>query len=188
MHNHFENLTLIPADQIIADLNMVPDCPGVYLFFANGGTRLLEATSYFDLDCRSPASLHRRTHLYTGAANDLRLRMKQHFFRDWRSSTFRETLLAIERARKAISKSQTPASNITGEESLSDWLAHNVAVGIRLSKRPFELETQLIETQVSPFNITLRRSHPYSRALMQWRHEAFPRWRHPSPRRAGVMT
>lgn len=181
LRHHF---SLIPANKIARNLANVPTGPGVYMFFVRGGQRLLEQTSYFDLDGRAPAALDSHIHLYTGAANDLQLRMKQHFHRDRRSSTFRETLLAIEIARQAISKSLTPASMVTCEETLSRWLFENVIIGFRYFQRPFQLESELIEAHVSPFNITLRRTNPYARALMQWRHEAFPRWRHPSRRSA----
>ncbi len=176
----FPNLKLIPAKEITADLDKIPASSAVYLFFVNGGDRLLDATSYFDFGGSPPAMLGGHAHLYTGAATDLRLRMKQHFHRDRRASTFRETLLAIEQSRKAISKSLTPLSAVSCETTLNSWLFENITIGFRHSKRPFHLEYKILQTHASPFNITLRRSNAYARALMQWRHETFPRWRHPS--------
>ena len=180
MHVGLPHLKLIPARGLFANLDPVPEQPGVYLLFLTGGMSLLETTAYFDVDERHPASINGRAHLYTGAADNLRARLKQHLIRDRRASSFRQTLLAVEHARKAISRTLTPACKIVGEASLSEWLRENLTIGIQLAKRPFELESDLIGALVSPFNITLRRSHPYSRVLMHWRNVAFPPWRHPS--------
>lgn len=182
MNTRPRHLKLIPANRLADDLDAIPELPGVYLFFLNGGTRLLEETAYFEMDSRHPMSVDGRTHLYTGAAHNLRLRMKQHLRRGRLSSSFRQTLLAIERVHGAVSKSAMQSSAIDGEEPLSAWLHENLTIGIRLSTRPFALERRIIGSYVSPLNITLRRAHPYSRALMRWRTATFPPWTHPEYR------
>src|SRR5437879_5401256 len=101
MESHMSNnmppkCNLIEANAFSADFPEIPERPGVYLFYLDGGTRLLNRTGYFDTDSRSPLARQGRTHLYTGAAHNLRLRMKQHLDRDWRGSTFRKSLLAVE--------------------------------------------------------------------------------------------
>lgn len=166
--------TLIQADALSVDFPEIPERSGVYLFYLDGGTRLLDRTGYFDTDLRSPLARHGRTHLYTGAAHNLRLRMKQHLDRDWRGSTFRKSLLAVEFARQAISRSRTPFSKVSDEQSLTMWLRSNMTVELQFTDTPFERERRLIKDGVSPLNITLRRDHPYSQRLMAWRMTAFP--------------
>lgn len=175
--SELRHLKLIPAHRLLADLGAVPDVPGVYLLFLNGGMRLLEATAYFDTDLRMPLTARGKQHLYTGAADNLRKRLEQHFWRDAGSSSFRKTLLSIEHARCAVSKSRTPCCKISGEDTLSTWLFKNALVAIDFTQKPFERERALITRYASPFNITLRRQHPYSRSLMAWRSVAFPHWR-----------
>ncbi len=167
----------ITANAFGADPSQIPERSGVYLFYIAGGLRLLERTGYFDTDNRVPQERQGRLHLYTGAANDLRLRMKQHFERDWRSSTFRKSLLTIEYKRKAISKSRTDHCNVTDEASLTQWLRLNVTVEFQFTDEPFKREFNIIERCASPMNITWRRNHLYSRMLMAWRNEVFPPWR-----------
>src|SRR5690242_10706763 len=104
-----KKLVLLPAGLVFQQPAAVPMEPGAYLFFFNGGTRLLEATSYFDCDPRRPLCIEGREHLYTGAARDLRIRLRQHLEADLTSSSLRMTLLAIEQEKQAISRSHTPA-------------------------------------------------------------------------------
>jgi hypothetical protein len=182
-----KHLKLIPARKVLASLNCIPEEPGVYLFFLTGGTRLLEVTGYFDTDAREPLSAAGSQHLYTGAGHNLRKRLMQHFFRGAYSSSFRKTLLSIEHARRAVSKTQTLCCNVSGEATLSAWMFENVLVGFQSTSKPFEREREVIEQYVSPFNITLRRSHPYSKRLIGWRGAAFPPWQ-PAARASQTLT
>jgi predicted GIY-YIG superfamily endonuclease len=179
-----KHLKLIPARKLLANLNCIPALPGIYLFFLCGGTRLLEVTGYFDTDAREPLTIRDGQHLYTGATHDLRRRLEQHFFRDSSGSSFRKTLLSIEHARHGVSKSRTPSCKIKGEATLSKWLFENGLVAIQPVPQPFEREGELIGRYVSPLNITLRKQHPYSHALMGWRSVAFPPYGSPLGRRA----
>ncbi len=168
---------LIPGDEVADDPASVPDEAGIYLFFLNGGAHLLEATGYFTTESRAPLRADDRLHLYTGAANSLRKRLKQHFHRDMRSSSLRKTLLSIEHANRAISRSRTPKCAITGEDTLSAWLFRNALVAIASTPTPFELERLVLAEHASPFNINWRRANVYSRSLMAYRKVAFPPWR-----------
>lgn len=177
-----KKLVLLPASLVFQQPMAVPMQAGAYLFFFNGGMRLLEATSYFACDPRSPLSIGGREHLYTGAARDLRIRLRQHLEADLTSSSLRMTLLAIEQKKRAISLSRTPDCAIKGEKTLTAWLCANAHIGLVLSEDPFKQERELLERYPSPFNIVLRRRHPYARALSKLRQAAFPahapeRWR-----------
>jgi hypothetical protein len=177
-----KKLVLLPASLVFQQPAAVPMEAGAYLFFFNGGMRLLEETSYFECDPRHPLCIEGREHLYTGAARDLRVRLRQHLESDLTSSSLRMTLLAIEQKKHAISRSETPDCGIKGEKTLTAWLCTNAYVGLVLSKDPFKQERELLERYPSPFNIVMRRQHPYARALSKLRQSAFPadapeRWR-----------
>ena len=171
-----QGLTIFPARLIVAEAQRLPDQPGVYLFFVRGGRRLLTATSYFDLECRRPLSFRRREHLYTGAARfSLRDRIQTNLRADVTSSSFTRSLLAIERARRAISKSCTPGCRrVRGEQSLAAWLRINAVIGFETTRDPYGRERELLSRLASPLNIVHRRDHPYAQALSAWRCAAFP--------------
>ena len=171
-----KGLTLIPACDVHRAPESVPDEAGVYLFLLKGGQRILRATSYFETDDCLPLCICDHDHLYTGAASSLRDRLEQHMRRDMRSSSLRKTLLAIERQRRAVTGDHRKRG-IVSESSLTNWMCRNAMIGIQFTSTPFDRERELIEHYTSPFNITLRRRHPYSKALMMWRSATFPPWR-----------
>jgi hypothetical protein len=170
-----QRLTIFPARLIVAAEERLPDRPGVYLFFIRGGSKLLAATSYFDLGCRRPLSFRRRQHLYTGATFDLRRRLRQHMA-IMEASSLRRSLLAVERQHKAISRSATPACSVQGERSLTAWLCENALVGVEVAHDPLSRERELLSMYASPLNVTLRRGEPFARALLEMRREAFRSW------------
>jgi hypothetical protein len=172
--NELKHLKLIPYCRLADRPNDLPDDPGVYLFFLNGGTRLLEATSYFDVDGQPPLSVRGMQHVYTGAAYYLRERLKQHLGTSVENSSLRKTLLSIEHKFQALSNSRTPGCQVKGQKTLTEWLRQNALVGIQIAQEPFARERQILERYASPFNIALRRDRPYARALSKWRCAAFP--------------
>lgn len=181
------DFSLIPGCEIDGDFASVPEEAGIYLIFLEGGMRLLEATDYFVTESDTPLEIDGRLHLYTGAATDLRKRLIQHFRRDAGSSSLRKTLLSIECAKRAVSKSGTEKCAVTDEKSLSTWLFRNCLVAVAPTPYPFQMERILVEHRISPFNITLRRKHRYSQSLMEWRNAAFPPWRPVSQRDVGIQ-
>jgi predicted GIY-YIG superfamily endonuclease len=178
-HPNLPELNLIPAARIWNDLEAIPERAGIYLFFFKGGANLLEATSYPASALTPFATRAGLTHMYTGAAIDLRRRMKQHLHRDYRGSSLRKTLIAVEYARKALSGSDRRSGKPISEKRLSVWLRENAYISIQPTDSPFEREREVLSSSASPLNITMRRNTEYSRALMQWRVEAFPDGGHP---------
>src|ERR1700722_81715 len=91
------NLRLIPASDLRRGFQKIPPDPGVYLFFVRDGDKLLEETAYFDTDMKQPLVAEGWQNLYTGAANNLRFRVAQHFMTlNHENSSPRKTLLALE--------------------------------------------------------------------------------------------
>jgi hypothetical protein len=168
-------LVVIPAGLVIRDEEQIPERPGVYMFFFRGGNRLLDASSYFDFARLRPLGFRRRQHLYTGAAHNLRRRLKQHMT-FIAASSLRRSLLALEHEAQAISRSKTPECGVIGEQSLTTWMCRNALIGIEIARNPLERERFLLSRYASPLNLTLRRHQPYARALTQMRLAAFPAW------------
>lgn len=170
------NFKFIPVRDLIDDPDSVPNERGVYTFFFRGGARLLQETGWFELDGRRPLSVHGHAYLYTGGAYCVGNRLKQHVrVVNIHTSSLRTTLLAIECATNAISRSGTSACRVRGQQSLTEWLRKNAIVGIQFSKTPFELERKLLAVHPSPLNIVWRRQHPFARQLSAWRCEVFPK-------------
>jgi hypothetical protein len=170
------DFTFIPVRDLIDLRHPVQNKPGVYGFFLRGGTRLLEATDWFELDKRRPLTIRGHAHLYTGAADRLGDRLKQHMrIGHLENSSLRKTLLAIEVVARAISQSGTPACRVKGQVSLTTWLRANAIVGFRFTKNAFEMERQILEAHASPFNVAWRRDHAYAKQLTEWKCTVFPR-------------
>jgi hypothetical protein len=170
------DFTFIPVRDLIDLRHPVPDKPGVYGFFLHGGTRLLELTSWFELDGRRPLTIRDHQLLYAGGALRLGERLKQHMrIGHLENSSLRKTLLAIEYARHAVSRSGTPACKVRGQISLTAWLRENAIVGIQFTRKPFVLERQILEAHACPFNVALRRETAYAKVLTRWKAETFPK-------------
>jgi predicted GIY-YIG superfamily endonuclease len=165
--------SIFSAEVVVAAEERLPEQPGVYIFFVRGGNRLLRATSYYDLDGRHPLGFRRHHHLYTGAASDLRRRLKQHMA-FIAASSLRRSPFALEHYNRAISRSDTPGCMVKGERTLTEWLCRNALIGIELGEHPLERERYLLSRYASPLNLTLRRREPYARALSAMRRAAFP--------------
>lgn len=159
---------------LIKQPSSIPDESGVYLFFFRGGRRILSALSYEDPGFRPLLSLGRRTHLYTGAARNLRERLRQHITADLTSSSLRLSLLAVEQSAHALSRSGTPACEVKGERTLNLWLQANATIAFELTTSPFLRERDILERCASPLNIVFRREHPFARRLSRWRQARFP--------------
>jgi hypothetical protein len=168
------HIKLIPYSTLMDRPNDIPDYPGVYLFFLNGGGRMLETTAYYDMEARRPFSLGVMTHVYTGSAMNLRERLKQHLRTGIENSSIRKTLLTLEQIFGALSESGTPACNVKGQKTLTAWLRENAIVGYEYHREPVRRETQILKRHASPFNIAMRRHRPYAQALREWRCKAFP--------------
>jgi len=168
------HIKLIPYATLMDRPNDIPNYPGVYLFFLNGGGRMWEVTAYYEMETRRPFSLGVMTHVYTGSAMNLRERLKQHLGTTIENSSIRKTLLSLEQIFGALSGSDTPACKVKGQKTLTAWLRENAIVGYEYHRDPVRRENQILKRHASPFNIAMRRGRPYARALSEWRCKAFP--------------
>jgi hypothetical protein len=171
-HTHMlDRFTFIEAATFAAHLDYVPDCPGVYVLLMRDGDRLLGATDYFEVDGRpvpvGPGGLH---HMYTGQSHGLRTRLKRHVLGDARVSTFRTTLLAIDARYDALSVvHRATEDRYQDEVRLTRWLTENLLVGLMRCDACCDTEAQLLRALPSPLNITLRKTSPFARSLIETR-------------------
>jgi hypothetical protein len=166
---------LLSGCEVMECPELVPAERGVYMVFLEGGRKLLERTGYFSTESKEPLATDEKVHLFTGWASDLRRRIVQHFLHDVRTSNLRKTLLSIEHATRAVSRSGTALCRVKDEQTLGLWLYRNALVAIGCTDKPSEAEQMLLGRFASPFNIGARPATQYSRALMEWREAAFPR-------------
>jgi hypothetical protein len=165
----FRYLCLVPARVILRDPTVIPDTEGVYYAFLEGGMDLLSAASYFEYSMRDPLTHDGAAHLYTGASINMRSRLLCHLIGGEEQSSFRKTLLAVEFARKAISKTKTPGSHVTTNRSLSGWLSSNALFAFIPCSDAKTQERQVLRGDASPLNIRNQRYPKFAGQLLGWR-------------------
>jgi hypothetical protein len=175
MESSFHQLMLIPARIILADPDILPDAEGVYYFLLAGGTKLLRASNYFKFYDREPLSHRDDVHLYTGASVRLRSRIMCHLVGGADQSGLRKTLVALEFARSAISKTQTPSCHISDRQGLNRWLARNASIAYVPCPNARERERRLLTRLISPLNLQGSHNPKYALQLLDWRRQYFPR-------------
>jgi hypothetical protein len=169
-----KRMKFVRAADFMKDLTSLPEEPGVYLMFFNGGRKFLEQSGYFEYERAEPMSVGGREHLYTGSTGVLRRRLQHHLLGRSRVSSLRKTLLAAEVMLASLSCTGTEACEVgVSEIRLTNWLMANTTVGYILSDRPLELEQRILRTTPSPLNIKERKSKPYARWLCFMRDDVF---------------
>lgn len=159
----------ITGGEFRADEGLVPNVAGAYMIFVRGGEALLSAAGYEHASHLRAPRIADRIHLYTGQSMGLCTRLTKHFRKDARVSTFRTSLLAIERACGGISQTGTPHCDVGScEFRLNDWLRENVTVGYWLHPCPQRGEAQILARTASPLNIAYR-PDIFSRRLRAFR-------------------
>lgn len=171
----FRYLCLIPAEEIIESAKWVPAGPGVYYAFFNRGMDILRRASYFDYSAHAPLTHGTDAHLYTGSSCRMRERALAHLKGDANQSPLRKTLVALEFARAAISRTRTPNCAIRDKESLDAWLLANTHFAFIPCANARAQELRILRTVVSPLNIRSQRSTEFADRLLQFRAKFFPR-------------
>lgn len=161
------------ADSLVRRGRDLPNTSAVYLIYLQHADRILELTGYFDDASRLPAREGDHFHMYTGASAEWGTRVRRHLTGDAWSSNWRRTLHALEGQFKGLSRAT--GAQLTNDEGLTAWLRKVALVAVCESDAPFELEAQLLMSEVSPLNIDRRRTSPYARRLIAARNAQFPR-------------
>jgi len=160
---------------ILADPELVPDRPGLYAILLEQADALDEACSEHGV-ALPPVRLGRRRVIYVGASQDsLRLRLKFHFGRDARTSTFRMTLGALLARQLQLRATPTPGKKYfrfggrAEEGALTAWLKENVSVAVAEHADPFPWERRCIGSLEPLLNIRHQPDGDRARRLVEAR-------------------
>lgn len=163
------------AQEVIDDLDALPECAGVYMIFGDTA-ELMEGTGYEQTEGRPPFRVGGTDLLYVGSSSNLRLRIACHLRDDSTTSTFRMSIgcLLQENLDLEIFSHPTRATfNFgAGEARLTRWMCLNTAIAVWPCTHADELERALIKGLPTPMNIADRRDHPYARFLQGVRDRA----------------
>ena len=171
----FRRLVLISARAILACPSLIPQEPGMYFFFAANGTSLLRAAGYFSHDARLPLVRRQSVHLYTGRSFRLRTRIRCHLLGSAEESCLRKTLVVLERARGAISKTRTPYCKVVVDRrGLTNWLAANSSFAFVLCEDERDWELEVLRVMASPLNLRPSTNLTFAMQLLKWRARHFP--------------
>lgn len=158
------------ANDLVRDMGPIhDDASGVYAFFLRDGERLLEASGYFALGGKPPASIDGHLHLYTGLTYGLGRRLKNHLTGETRTSTLRKSLLAIDRYCSKPDQIVIGCKDDFNEGPLSEWLEDNALIAVQFAHDPVPIEQTLLGATASPLNIAMRRESSYARRLIALR-------------------
>jgi hypothetical protein len=160
-----------PMDKIADRLDCIPECPGIYLIFAN--PQMLANSPHQQLERRKLLMLENKALVYIGMASNLRIRLGNHLNSDTRSSSFRMSVAALLRERLKVPIQSSRMGHICylgeAEERLTNWIRKRTAVLLWPCETPGAVEKALIKHLPCPLNITDRRGHPFSRYLIEQR-------------------
>lgn len=161
-----EGFEFLPAQTFIRNADMLPESAGaVYALLLREGSAVLDASGYFDLGERSPASVDGFTHMYTGSTFEPRRRLKHHLLGGLATSTLRKTLFAIDIYCRGPGLPIIGCDDSSDETKLTEWMLPNALIAVRFADHPVEAENSLLSNMASPMNITNRRSNAFARRL-----------------------
>lgn len=167
----FDTLFLVPARVLLADPTRVTDQEGVYYVFFEGGDDLLRAASYYDYNHREPHSYKNFFHLYTGASNKMRSQARRHLTGAADRTDLRRTLVALQLAREAITKTNTKNCTVTDRHGLDLWLAGSAQFAFIPCENTRARLRSGLRSIASPLNITGQRDPTFATQLRRWRAE-----------------
>jgi hypothetical protein len=175
------------AKDLLPRVRHLPDRPAAYLILIQDGDRILETAGYFDVESRLPLQAEQFVHLYTGASTEWGTRVRRHLTGDCWTSTFRRSLLSMERQVLALSNAALgPMAVVDSEASLTLWLAEHALIGVKECFDPFATEMKVLKSESTPLNIDGRRRAPFSIRLRHYRNAEFPKI--PRPPMSGIPT
>ena len=173
-------LEFVPGRTARVNPVAIPDCSGVYAIVMPGGDHqvnkdLLRRAGEVDFFATWPV-------LYVGATDDsLRSRIKAHYCRDSRSSTFRRSLGAFAADTLGLDIQRFPGSRVFcfhDEAPLTAWLEAETIFGFCPSEEPFSLEKVVLSAAPGLFNLGQREPTPVTRVVRDLRQQASGRGQH----------
>jgi Ser/Thr protein kinase RdoA (MazF antagonist) len=156
---------LFSRDDVLTRPSPVPKQPGVYAWYIRNLPEIVPT-----------AVCHHHNNLalvYVGISNNLRKRIRRHFYGSTNTSTLRRTLGALlidELNLTPEMKSKTKFYLGQSEEKLSQWLAQNGSVVWLAHQNPRQLEQAVLASNLSlPLNVEGNKGHPFRPMLTRLR-------------------
>lgn len=162
---------LLPGRLVKEHPEALPETGGVYAIFMQRGEgevnrHLLDQVGAVNMFAAWPV-------LYIGATEDsLRARLKCHYVRDSRASTFRRSVGLLAQAPLGLRVQQLAGSRafcFENEQPLSDWLGAETLIAIAACADPFTIEGQLLAAAPGLVNLAGRPDNPVSLRLRERR-------------------
>lgn len=163
------------TQEVMDDLQAIPDCAGVYMIFGDT-TELVDWAEFEDIEGRPPFRVGGTDLLYIGSSMNLRARISCHVKDDSTVSTFRMSIGCLLMDDLDLEVFNHPARATfhfgQGEARLTRWMCLNTAVAIWPCTQAGELEKALIKGLPALLNIAERRDRPYAQMLQGLRDNA----------------
>lgn len=162
---------LLPGRVVKERPEAIPESGGVYSIFMQGGEgkvnrHLLDQAGAVNMFAAWPV-------LYIGATEDsLRARLKCHYVRDSRASTFRRSVGLLAQEPLGLRVQQLAGSRafcFENEQPLSNWLEAETLIAIAACANPFTIEGQLLAAAPGLVNLAGRPDTPVSLRLREGR-------------------
>lgn len=165
-----EGFTFVSAEAFLADPTLVPDGPGVYAVFLRGGREVLQASGYIEHRDQPLWTHEGADHAYTGETYGIRTRLREHLKGDVYTSSFRETLMALQIEVSLSHPWEGVAEQQAGmERGLTDWLRNTAVIGWKSCGYVKDVEDAILDTSASPLNIVRHQPTGYTRLLQALR-------------------
>jgi len=148
------DLLLQMTCDVAADISLLPDAAGVYVFF---WARPLIPLCDYCAEAETISPEIELVPLYTGASADsLRMRIKRHVLGDTRGSTLRASLGLLLQAHLNLTIIPIPTKAyfcFEPEQRLTDWIVSNTVIGHFETDDPFGLEKGMLADEAGLLNI-----------------------------------
>jgi hypothetical protein len=175
-----ERFTAVSASDLLARPSRIIDTVGVYAILIRDAEMIFGRLGYNPKLDGALWNVGGYGHVYTGESVGVCSRLLEHLIGSSRESTFRESLIALQRATGAIwNASHSRYYSHTDEQNLSDWLAENALVAFKHCILVGEVERDLLRRAPCPLNIKDRPRTPFTGLLSDARRT------HGIPRKTG---
>ena len=160
------NFEFVPAAEVIAQPELLPNGPGVYALFVRNGDDFLSAVGYEQLAHQPHWIKDDFVHLYTGESYGIRDRVLDHLVTGIDRSNFRLTLLAVAHCGIRM----PGLGELTGvaehdEAAFTTWLREHAVVGFKTCGYVKDAERAVLRATPSPINISGRETTEFSSLL-----------------------
>jgi len=158
-----ERFTALLASDFLDRRSRVIDTVGVYAILIRDAQGLFGRMGYDPKVDGALWNVGGYGHVYTGESVGVCSRILEHLIGTSRESTFRESLIALQKTTGAIWNDLSPRYHgHTDEQNLSDWLTENALIAFKHCNLVGEVERDLLKRAPCPLNIKDRPRTPFT--------------------------